>query len=467
MDELTPHPNGDIPPPKLPQEAPDRARRIGAAARSLLRFAASRNSESVPEGTDPLAQIDGARESAELSNTSESLSAKLSIPQERDRASVATVDRFWRGYPQNIVDGLGEHASVQTILTVLNIGNSLVDIEDQRGTDFSSPFYKAGIASLLASRIPQFVALKGEDAGTELEAIARDRSAGALQYYIDFRLRYRDGLPSRPYTPEGTVRQEFPDGPFLREDTSNTWIPESQMGKIERAPQWGDLGAMVNATDQWGREYGFTMREGNDGRMSLNFVRAADKQVKNRHRLEPEGNLVFFHSHPRAASADGLYAPLVSEADVVGSDGFDEGGAYLNIVCGTGVTLQVDAQPAVPEDPKGWVVESGKLKGEVISSPGNSSEAGPMLEKLRELGGAFAYSINIDAFDPPRKVMFVHIPWKDLDTSSTTLQEVCFGDGLQKIIAKAGVDLNDTPRNLHEAIQKTKKSQVKLTALPL
>lgn len=230
------------------------------------------------------------------------------------------------------------------------------------------------------------------------------------------------------------------------------------MGVLKRAAEWGDLGQMLGITDQWGREYGLTIRSGEDGQPSMNFVRGIEGAVKNRHHLK-SGDMVFFHSHPRQGTADGLYAPLISRGDMNASDGFDYGGAYLNIVCKSGITLQVDAAPASPDEAPGWIVESGELRGEVISPDGTGSAATTqVLEKLHELKQPFAYSINVNDPISPKKVMFIHIPWQHLDTTETSLQDVCFGTGLQKILPLL-LPHNSIPPNLHSAIQKAKNIQ--------
>jgi len=392
----------------------------------------------------------------QLSSASESLFSRLVIRNSRDTTDLARVDHFVSTYPQNIVDALGEQASAENISAVLRLGESLLATVDEKHEDgdplgFSS-YYKAKTAEMLASDIPQLVALEGESCVDELSEFAKEQDVLKMAAYIRFKLRYKGSLPPLAYDPEGLTGQKVPESPFTHETADTAWTKEAQMGTLDRAAEWGDLAQMIAITDQWDREYGLTIHRGDDGTMSMNFVRGGDTAVKNKHRLERTGQKVFFHSHPREGSGNGLYAPLVSDGDTFATDFGDDGGAYLNVVCGSGITFNVDTEGATPDGPHGWTFESGEHRGQTLSRE-NSDE---ILQQLRDSGEPFAYSISGKDDYFARKRMFVHIPWQHLDTSGVTLEEVCFDDGLQRIMQSLTEQADELPPSLHAAIKKAK-----------
>ena len=124
----------------------------------------------------------------------------------------------------------------------------------------------------------------------------------------------------------------------------------------------------------------------------------------------------------------------------------------MNIICGSGVTFNVDTHPADPNGPYGWTFESGEHRGQTLSQE-NSDE---ILQQLRASGAPFAYSISEKDDHFARKRMFVHIPWQHLDTANVTLEDVCFGDGLQRILQPLTPQADGVPQNLYSAIQKAK-----------
>ncbi len=397
----------------------------------------------------------------DLENASRGLFSKLVIRDADDTRILARIDHFIAGYPNNIIEQLGDHASAENILAVLDAGGSLLDMIDQEEAQYHAHIgsaNKASVAEILGAKLAQLV-IFDEEFVTGMQIVATEEGVNDTLDFINFRYRHRHGLPSPPYSAETLTGQAAPESPFVHEDAAVAWKSDSQMSKLERSAVWGDLGEMTAIADQWDQEYGLVVRRGEDGVMSLNFMRGGSGSVKNKHESGNGGDLVFIHAHPKQSSENGLFAPLISPSDMEGTHGFDYGGAYLNIVCGSGITLQYNSQPALPEDPpRGWVVESGAFKGQIISPNGHPLTTNrKLMRNLQDLGLPFAYSIR-GYGDGSNKFMFIHIPWSHLDTSGVSLEDVCFGNGLRRVVPSELQTTGEAMPNLHSAIQKAKES---------
>lgn len=167
--------------------------------------------------------LDGGAESQALQEASSSLFAKLVPHHSRDTTDLAKLDRLLTNYPQNVIDGLGEQASADGVLTTIQVGDKLLDVVSRQSSDIATGYFMGLVAQLMSAKIPQFVALEGADSVTELEEVAAAHSLFAVENYIDFRLRYRNGLPSLPYRPEDTVGHAAPESPFTHEDADSAW----------------------------------------------------------------------------------------------------------------------------------------------------------------------------------------------------------------------------------------------------
>jgi hypothetical protein len=395
----------------------------------------------------------------ELLGATNDLFSELSTMQpDRDTVPFAKVDHFLAEYPGNIVSELGYEASPENLKAVLNSGTRLLQECAKTGEDQWAAYTKGIVVDLLGARIPQLVAHEGEGCLSELEEVAARGKVSNLKEYLDFKLNYADGTPELPFTSDELIGASPPPSPFTHEDAGQAWRRESWMGAQERDPEWSDLAHMAAISDQWNSEYGFTISQGEDDKMTLGFIRGLDTSVKNRHELDSRGDKVFFHSHPSEGTMDGILAPLISSGDVNGTLLQDYGGAYLNIVCKNGITLQIDSRPTVDTDPKGWHVESGELKGTMISPGGSAVAQTPgIMKELRDTKAPFTYSISKDGGSDSRKLTFVHIPWRHLNTLGVSLQDVCFGDGLEKVLPEEFSPTQDAPRSLQSAIEKAKE----------
>jgi hypothetical protein len=397
-------------------------------------------------------------EKDDLFASTDRLFEKLSSDTPKDLTDLAIIDHFLARYPQNLLHALKDKTSAENILGSIHVAERLLDIVDQHIPVGDRTFYKASIADMLGAQIPQYVAQEGVDNLGRIEAIIGLGDVFSLRSYLDFTLRHSDGIPPLPYEPENIVGQRSPDSPFLHEDENNAWSKGSAMEVLNRTAEWGDLGKMLAITDRWDREYGLTIARQPNGEMTSSFLRGVEEQIINKRYLDSRGDAVFFHSHPKKRSQDGLFAPLVSSGDVIATQRKDYGGAYLNVVCESGITLQVDTSSRSVDGPHGWVVESGELAGQTISPNGTSGgDAGPIMQQLLDTKEPFTYSIAMRKEDA-QKMMFVHIPWRYLKTRDTTLESVCFGDGLEKIMSTVAPQSDGAPKNLHAAIGKAKNS---------
>lgn len=398
----------------------------------------------------------------ELVGATESLFERFIVgPVRGDTVHLADIDHFLAGYPSNVIDGLGDQASAENILAVIQTGERLLAGSDEETSMASLQLSNKGyLAQMLSSGVPQLVAHEGVEGLRRFETIVSKDHVLAGKSYLEFRLKYKGGMPAPALDPEEAVDEVAPNSPFMREEADVAWRQESGMGIEERPPEWGDLAMMVARTDQWDREYGLKFKRAMGGDISTAFMRGGDGAIKNKGALGYSGDIVFFHSHPSRPTADGLYAPLISSGDVYATESNDGGGAYLNIVCKSGVTLLVDSQPLESETPNGpvYTVESGDLRGSVFVSRDTSrDQRDEILRKLRDSQGPYLYSIDTtEATLFPRKHTFVHIPWQHLDASGVTLEELCFGDGLRRIIPAALVPAGESPQNLLSAINEAK-----------
>jgi|GEM_PF-3206605 len=397
-----------------------------------------------------------ASERDDLLDATTSLFAELVTTGRGDTTPLAKIDHFAAAYPSNIIEKLGPSPSASTLAAILKTGKNLLQA---CGNDELSVSDKGVVAGLLGSAIPQLVAQKGGQSLAGLEEIATQHDIDHVKDYVDFQLRYAQGLPDIPFSAEDLVGWAAPKSSFTQETAEQAWSGEAWMGTQQRPPEWGDLGHMMAVTDQWDREYGLSMNKAEDGTMTVGFIRGIERSVSNCHKLG-KGEKVFFHSHPTEATDGGVYAPLISNADITNTFAQDYGGAYLNIVCRSGITLQIDSQSASEHDAEGWSVLSGRLAGTVISSDGSvSPEAKATLQELQDAKAPFLYGINQKESSNGRTLTFVHIPWEHLDTLGVTLQDLCFNNGLAKVLPPEFVK-DDMPGDLRSAIRKATASMV-------
>ncbi len=400
----------------------------------------------------------------ELATATDKLFRDLTTQPNVNTTPMARIDRLLAGYPNNIVGKLRGAASGDSLLAVIRTGGTLLDMIDKRGDSPTAITAinnnKGAVAELLADKIPRLVAAEGVTVLERIQAIAAEKGILSVNSFIDFKLKYGNNMPEPTLNPEATIGDSVPDSPFTREDADQAWEQGPNMGIERRPAMWGDLAQMAAITDQWGREYGLSINRGNDGNIGLAFIRSQGVAISNRTSMgELQGETVFFHSHPQEETVNGLLAPLVSLGDVLATTVDDSGGAYFNVVSRNGITLQVASQPVESNDPPGWTVESGDLRSTTISSDGGTTgqNTTEVMQQLLGTGMPFAYSINttgmVRGHDRSRKIFFVHIPWGQLATNNTTLNEVCFGDGLRKILPD---DIGGSDSNLSTAIQKAK-----------
>jgi diadenosine tetraphosphate (Ap4A) HIT family hydrolase len=233
---------------------------------------------------------------------------------------------------------------------------------------------------------------------------------------------------------------------------------------------------MTRSTEEDAREYGLAITNGDGPEHDvLEFLRGSSTSIYNGERNRT-GDAVFFHVHPHVSPNDeedrSFTSPLISTGDLTATAMQDYGGGYLNIVNANGLTLHIgsSSQDEIPRDGNGYVytVESGPLKGEVITVRGDSlvedrnknwERTIQIMKRLKETGQSYCYSIFDKNIQLP--LYFLHVPWQHIDPT-IDVHDLCFGEGLKKILES--MELGDIPqsKSLLEAMVNMRKEQEKM-----
>lgn len=404
------------------------------------------------------------------------------------------LDRFLIGFPTNMLDRLGDHATADTVTRILQIGstaiqhnmNNMKNLDryrpDARGDFMNSPL--GNISLLVGEAIPEAVAHAGENAQAVLAKVTAAATTGteyALKDLIEYYQKIRELSPeeqARITHLTAAVKNLDPEigthtSPFNKSERE-PWRNESIMGQERRIPTWGDIGDMVRIGEQDRREYGIVIeRPSQEGDApTLDYLRGAEHAIKNK-TGRYHGPAIFFHCHPsNNVSYGNLTNSLVSPGDVDAQGNMDDaGGGYVNIANVDGITIHIGAEPVgtpteAPELQQGdspriaYTVQSGELKGSIMLRRGGQVDHkkahGDMLsvlQKLKDSEQPYAYSAY-DAVSNMR-YYFVHVPWGRID-KTLDFYDLCFGDGLPKLMQ----GINDLPeitraQNLREAMDNT------------
>ena len=371
--------------------------------------------------------------------------------KKRDGIPYGQVDSFLVGFPENIIEKLGEHVTAENITKVLQIGLNAANVCVQDADD-ESLFLTESLASIVeyvGKEIPMTVARAEEGDDFTIEDIKNFTKKKKILSPDDLNRIERLEQAFRRVD-SGIDRAE---SPFNQKHAElNTY--GSLLGKEERSAKYGDLGAMVRKTERNDREYGLVISNLAGGVSRLQFLEGSEGSIGNKAESNGDAATVFFHSHPSYSEAT---APLVSRGDLVATKLMDYGGGYLNVVCANGITFHVGSVENGNNPVKRssvYTVESGEMMGRRISPTRRGEKTD--VEVMADLNAPqepYVYSITDDA----KKLFFVHVPWTRL-SPGVNLDDVCFGDGLPRVLASFSNLPEDMPRsaNLHTALTDTK-----------
>ena len=371
-----------------------------------------------------------------------------------DTSPLGKMDAFLAEYPTNVIDNLGNEASAEHIVAIFAAAE---EVASHYENSFDATTFRAEIASLVGTFIPQLVAREGVECLADIKKIHETSKLTAIKDYIKARLEDQDESQSKNFNPEAMKDIPIPESPFSTND-EEAWRGGGWMGEESRRPEWGDLVAMMRVTMHQSGEYGLVVAESDSGEPSVGFIRGGRGAVSNKSLMKGDKK-VFFHSHPSIQETlEGLCGPLVSEADIEGTLFNDHGGGYLNVVSEYGMTLHIGSSGiAIDAKETEYKVESGELANTYIRIPTEGKGVVPeVVEQLKLMEEPYVYSVTEpNAVDTiPNRHTFVHIPWSHLNRE-VDVSDLCFGKGLETILTSLPGDF-DAPENLFNAIRQAK-----------
>lgn len=418
------------------------------------------------------------------------IASNLHIPKRlnEETSDFGKLDRFLAGFPANMIDRLGNLATVETMVGIFQIGSRIIERRKQGEKEYLEPVEKrdeilleyrngtlANAALLVAEAIPSALAHAGANYQVVLDKFndfASKLDSHQMQNLVEYYQNIKELNPQdqeRISQFETTFRRIDPElgtrtNPFNRPDRE-PWINRRSMGQEKRVPTWADLGDMIRATEQDNREYGILISQDSDGDIpNLEYLRGSERSVHNGERRSSFKQNVFIHVHPSTTPEQALNSPLISTGDLTATMMQDYGGGYYNVVTTSGITLHVgslsiengrDSSDNTDVDSPGiiYTVESGQFKGSRIAPTETTEEHLDLMGRLKATEQPYVYSIYDVASE--LRYYFVHIPWGYINPE-VKVEDIVFGDGLPKLLPETG-DLPDIlrPANLRQAMRNT------------
>lgn len=401
------------------------------------------------------------------------LSARLK-PELPFTVPYGQVDQFLVGFPSEMARILGPSQDQEWAARIFRIGSTLIDKEEQRLSARRPSAYTdqarntaLGTAALYVGEVIPSIVRMAEDrkseALAEIEEFATSLPFADFRKYIEHYQKQTELNPEeldRLALFEDKIRALDPNydaisNPFTAVDRQQ-WRDDALMSRERHTPTWGDLGTMVAAAQKDRREYGIAMNKEGQGTITTEYIRGADTHIYNKTGIRPHG--VFFHAHPSISTEREALAHLISVGDIMASLESDHGGGYLNVAYTDGITLHIGRSQmgmSIPEEADIlYSVESGELRGSTIAHFGEKIHDAEqkdieIMTKLRETKKPYIYSIS--SLADGQKYYFVHLPWNQIGIS-TSLEKVCYEDGLPKVLQGVEELPIQIPTNLYDAL---------------